>query len=52
MESLEREESCGALPAFDRQAHPHSLQEVPGASARPETNLKGVPGPSVMRLRL
>jgi len=29
------EEPSGALPAFDRQAHPHPLQKVSDASAPP-----------------
>jgi len=33
MESPEREEPNGALPASDRQAHPPPLQEVSNASA-------------------
>jgi hypothetical protein len=35
MESPEREELSGALLAFDGEAHPHPLQEVPDASAPP-----------------
>ena len=33
VESPEREEPSGALPAFDGEAHPHPLQEVPDSSA-------------------
>ena len=35
MESPEREELSGALLAFDGEANPHPLQEVPDASAPP-----------------
>jgi hypothetical protein len=41
----EREEPSGALLASDREAHPYPLQEVPDASAPPETYLKRVLGP-------
>jgi hypothetical protein len=42
MESPEREELGGALPAFDGQAPPHPPQEVSDASARPQTRVCGV----------
>src|SRR6185369_270280 len=42
MESPEREELGGALPAFDGQAPPHPPQGVSDASARPQTRVCGV----------
>ena|SRR5689334_20545387 len=40
MESPEREEPSGALLAFNREAHPHPLQEVSDASAPLSVPLK------------
>ena len=41
VESPEREEPGGALRAFNWEAHPHPLQEIPDASAPSQPHLTG-----------